>query len=270
VDIDPGASLGYESTVRARNLVDMEESVRRMYSPLWPEDVLPPIDRDLAALGQPLYERNCLTCHVLIDRTSPTRTIEAHMVPVATIGTDPTAAMNMATRTAVTGRLAGTKLLVHSGPELGAEEPALSLLANAVIGAILDHPLEALASIVDREKMAIRDARALESLVPDLTPPPPSYKGRPLNGVWATAPFLHNGSVPSLAELLRSPEDRSKTFYLGHREYDPVDVGYVNQSFPGAFPFDTTLHGNSNAGHNYGTRLSAEEKLQLIEYIKTL
>jgi len=94
VDIDPGASLGYESTVRARNLVDMEESVRRMYSPQWPEDVLPPIDRDLAALGQPLYERNCLTCHVLIDRTSPTRTIEAHMVPVATIGTDPTAAMN--------------------------------------------------------------------------------------------------------------------------------------------------------------------------------
>ena len=75
---------------------------------------------------------------------------------------------------------------------------------------------------------------------------------------------------PSLAELLRRPDDRSETFYLGHTEYDPADVGYLNEGFSGAFLFDTTLHGNSNAGHDYGTGLSEEEKLQLIEYIKTL
>ena len=55
---------------------------------------------------------------------------------------------------------------------------------------------------------------------------PLAYKVRPLNGIWATPPYLHNGSVPNLYALLSPVAERPKTFYLGHRDYDPVCVGY--------------------------------------------
>jgi hypothetical protein len=102
----------------------------------------------------------------------------------------------------------------------------------------------------------------------------PKYKARPLNGIWATAPYLHNGSVPNLWELLKpesAPEaaDRRKPiFFVGNREFDPVDVGYRSDS--GTFEFDTSLPGNSNAGHEFGTNLPSEQRRELLEYLKSL
>ena len=103
-----------------------------------------------------------------------------------------------------------------------------------------------------------------------------AYKARPLNGIWTGAPYLHNGSVPNLYELMLPAAERSRTFYVGSWEYDPVRVGYVNQPAPGAFLVDTGLPGNSNAGHEYGTGgdglpvLTDEEIWALVEYMKTL
>ena len=104
--------------------------------------------------------------------------------------------------------------------------------------------------------------------------PTNEYKARPLNGIWATGPFLHNGSVPTLAELLKPEDQRPRAFYVGSWVLDTKDVG-IKADAPEEggvklYRFDTTLEGNSNAGHNYGTRLSDDEKRQLIEYIKTL
>ena len=95
------------------------------------------------------------------------------------------------------------------------------------------------------------------------------YKARPLNGIWAVAPYLHNGSVPTLDALL-SPEDsaRPSEFWMGSKQYDPVKVGYDGSEIPGATLFDTTMPGNSNQGHLYGTNLSSEDKLDLLEYLK--
>lgn len=78
-----------------------------------------------------------------------------------------------------------------------------------------------------------------------------AYRPRPLEGVWATAPFLHNGSVPSLYELLLPADERKAVFYLGRREYDPVNMGIRTEKFPGAFKFDTSIRGNSNLGHEF-------------------
>ena len=103
-----------------------------------------------------------------------------------------------------------------------------------------------------------------------------AYKARPLNGIWAGAPYLHNGSVPNLYELLLPAAERSETFYIGSWEYDTERVGYANRPEPGAFLVDTTLPGNSNAGHEYGTGadglalLSEAEVWALLEYLKTL
>ncbi len=100
------------------------------------------------------------------------------------------------------------------------------------------------------------------------------YAGRPLRAPWATAPFLHNGSVPTLYHLLLPPAQRPASFPVGHREYDPRRLGFVTE-LPGAPPavFDTTVSGNHNTGHagpQYGTELSEDERWQLLEYLKTL
>ncbi|MBV8870242.1 MAG: hypothetical protein JOY65_12630 [Acetobacteraceae bacterium] len=106
---------------------------------------------------------------------------------------------------------------------------------------------------------------------PDEFSGPAAYRARPLNGLWATPPYLHNGSVPSLYELLLPTAQRTRVFYVGAWEFDPEKVGLVVGSpFPGAFTFDTRLPGNSNAGHEYGTDLSDSDRWALIEYLKTL
>ena len=102
------------------------------------------------------------------------------------------------------------------------------------------------------------------------------YKARQLNGIWTSAPYLHNGSVPSLWDLLTPEEQRPTLFYTGSRQLDTRKVGYQSTIIEGApLPaattlFDTSLYGNSNAGHNFGTTLTAIEKWALIEYLKSL
>jgi hypothetical protein len=93
------------------------------------------------------------------------------------------------------------------------------------------------------------------------------YGAATLDGVWARSPYLHNGSVRTMAELLTAPEQRAKTFHRGSQEYDGNQMGYTDG---GAYVFDTANEGNSNSGHDYGTRLSAEQKRELTEYLKTL
>jgi cytochrome c peroxidase len=97
-----------------------------------------------------------------------------------------------------------------------------------------------------------------------------AYKARPLDGIWATAPYLHNGSVPTLRALLLPEAERPATFYVGSREFDPVNVGFDASQAPGRFRFDTALEGNTNTGHIYGTKLTAEERDALLEYLKSL
>lgn len=100
------------------------------------------------------------------------------------------------------------------------------------------------------------------------------YANMPLDGIWLRAPYLHNGSVPTLRDLLEPADKRAKEFYRGYDVYDQVNVGFVStvasegeQKF---FRYDTTLPGNSNSGHLYGTDLSTEEKDALVEYMKKL
>ena len=94
------------------------------------------------------------------------------------------------------------------------------------------------------------------------------YKARPLNGIWATAPYLHNGSVPSLAELLKPAAARKPQFHVGGAEFDPANVGFVDD--PSQPIFDTTLPGNSNKGHEYGANLTDTQRRELLEYLKSL
>jgi len=98
------------------------------------------------------------------------------------------------------------------------------------------------------------------------------YVAVPLDGLWLRAPYLHNGSVPSLRDLLEPPPLRPKLFYRGYDVYDPEKVGFQSQG-PDAVRegsrYDTSLPGNGNFGHAYGTDLPPQEKADLVEYLKT-
>jgi RoxA-like, cytochrome c-like len=270
---------GYDSSARIPDLLHLEELVRTLQSPRWPEG-LPPIDEGKRAAGERLFARYCSRCHADIDRADPNRTVSAVRTPIRTVGTDPRMATNFADRTGKTGRLEGRRAYFVSGDRFGKTARADDLLVHVVIGTILGSPWKD----YERPRLSeLRDPTADDN--PDRLL---VYKARPLNGLWATAPYLHNGSVPSLYQLLLPAEQRMKEFAVGSRSFDPVVVGYRTEAFEGGFRFRThddrgnPIPGNSNGGHEYGTgkprtaggdglpQLTDEERWNIVEYLKSL
>ena len=95
----------------------------------------------------------------------------------------------------------------------------------------------------------------------------------PLDAIWTRGPYLHNGSVPTLHDLLEPVENRPKVFYRGYNVIDPVKVGFVfdgDEAKRVGFRYDTSVRGNGNQGHLWGTTLPAKDKDALVEYMKTL
>lgn len=121
----------------------------------------------------------------------------------------------------------------------------------------------------------------------DVPVPLAQYKPRPLAGIWAAGPFLHNGSVPSIYQLLLPAEQRDKKFFVGTRNFDPTNLGFTTDApSKGGFWLDTSITGNSNLGHEFrkgyvewtpgsapqygviGPELSEEDRRDIIEYLK--
>ena len=98
------------------------------------------------------------------------------------------------------------------------------------------------------------------------------YASHPLDGIWARSPYLHNGSVPTLRDLLDPPRARPARWSRGSDELDLRKVGYRSDAAaPGRLSeFDTTRPGNANSGHEYGTYLTDDQKAAIVEYMKTL
>ena len=99
------------------------------------------------------------------------------------------------------------------------------------------------------------------------------YVAGALDGIWARAPYLHNGSVPTLTDLLSPPGERPTTFYRGYDVYDRERLGFVSSGADAGRVgrlLDTRLPGNGNQGHLFGTALSPDEKRALLEFLKTL
>src|SRR5262245_5154413 len=92
------------------------------------------------------------------------------------------------------------------------------------------------------------------------------YWSPTLAGVWARAPYLHNGSVRTLAELLTPPAERPAAWQRGSRRYDTAALGYADE---GPYRFDTRTPGHGNGGHAYGTDLSAADRRDLLDFLKT-
>lgn len=275
---------GYASSIQTSELRELEHITSKLHSPLWP-DSFPEIDAKLAKQGRGLYEQHCVQCHLDIKRTDPSRLIQVRMSTIGEIKTDPLMAKNAIDFRGKSGKFEGRPKYYFVGKPLPAESPAIDIANNIMVGIIKNNPLQAY--------LAKRDAKKLGH--PEMTHPPKyvdgkivekgeevsrnsllAYKARPLNGVWTSAPFLHNGSVPNLYQLLLPAKDRDQHFHLGSWEFDPKNVGYVLEAGDNDFMFDTSLPGNSNAGHEYGAgaygkpALTEGERWALVEYLKTL
>jgi hypothetical protein len=251
---------GYESTANFAGLGNMLTWVRDLQSPKWPESILPKIDNAKSARGRELYEQHCVACHQLtLTRADQMKPYNAVMVPQTDVGTDRAELVLIEESVQKTGRLEGTKMLYIAGEKFGPETPAKNLLNITSIGTMLRHPLETV-------RQSLRDYSKVKG---GMTKNLYQYKARPLTGIWATSPFLHNGSVPNLYQLLLPSDQRVEVFYTGNREFDPVKVGQISAKGNGLFKYDTKLYGNDNAGHEYGTSLNDQQRFELIEFMKT-
>lgn len=313
LDRVPLSRIGHKTSVDIRHLGRLEALAWKLWSPEWPETMLPPIDRspDIQAKGRAAFVEHCQSCHADIVRDDPGRRIRASMTPVSDLGTDPKMAVNFATRESDTGgTLRGIKRrfkrywgFLSGGDRYGDDGLNAEMLGYSVIGTItheLFHDLSGtvkaikagqrsdIAGLLEKaEEDVLRVANesifssdkkdAIREYLGEISKQPEEgcgllcYKGRPLNGIWATAPYLHNGSVRTMRQLLLPVVRRDESFRVGSREYDPVDMGFKDA---GGFVFDTSLPGNSNEGHDkYGAEeLAADPDTlnALLEYLKTL
>ncbi len=273
IDIPPTApAVGYASTVQFSNLREIEAKLKRLKSPLWPKEIPRSTNPETLAKGEEHFNRLCASCHSFSqgDRDDDDREIVASMHDV---GTDKYMAENFRLRRFKTGRLEDSPINFHHLSGTFEDEAAgETVLVHEIIGAIAGFWKG------DPDQLEKLRTRKLtrKSLETDN-----KYKGRPLNGIWATAPYLHNGSVPTLRDLLKPQKDRPKVFWVGSHRFNPKDVGFECQESSGGFKVDTTLTGNSNHGHEYGTGLSEDdggdgetlepsEVDELLEYLKSL
>ncbi|MBS0589120.1 MAG: hypothetical protein JSR65_00605 [Proteobacteria bacterium] len=251
----------WKTTLNVRNIHAIEQQLRTLKAPPWPEEVLGKIDRARAQKGRALFVDNCAGCHGIQRIAGTHEPTEWHvpLVKLSKIGTDPNLAVNFASR-----RYDASKL--GAGDKLGIPEGLYLVVSNVKRQAYLD------AGIGENER-ADFDGFGRKN---DINPAPCGYKARPLIGVWATAPFLHNGSVPTVYDLLS--ETRPTTFRFGDNAFDPVKLGLGATTPSDATVFDPSQPGNGNAGHWFtnessrsgriGRALNDDERQALIEYLK--
>ncbi len=334
----------FRSTTDVKNLVTLENLVRKLKPPDWPEAMLGAIKLDLATRGKQLYAQKCAHCHLpgpnlhaTPAQTARGQSLSVTIVPRGDgsdparpneIGTDPLYLVNAETRSISMESTKKDRSSLFGGAQFLSMSKAIERLTTTML------------KQAKEKKLLVWPYDDIDGNVwepptpPNGGPPIIGYMARPHAAIWSTPPFLHNGSVPTLYDLL-SPSDlpsermappaewdatwqntwgkergslapiRPKCFLIGDLEFDPVKVGYrvhrcdiksrPENPYSG-FNFFTVRPGNSNKGHEFtdydaagkkfteeecrafdhggrngvlGCALSHNERLELIEYLKT-
>ena len=289
VVLDPGRTSSlFESSIPMRNMHDLEWLAYYIDPPKWPTAVFGEIKPDLAAAGEGIFRSRCAGCHEYgDDRRTSTGLIRLRGMRPQDVGTDATAALRISCPIPDTGALAipprsysaeDSQLLRDCAGVKAGTAFAGSSFAKTVQTAVdsIKQKAYAAAGIDAAQQRAMEDLDrrggvTWRDTLLDTRPPYGPYAARPLYGIWAAAPYLHNGSVPTLYHLLLPPEQRPKTFALGGREYDPVRLGFAVDTSCGQQDciVDTTRTGDGNGGHLWGTDLSEADRTALLEYLKT-
>lgn len=282
----------FYSSAKIDNLFRLEQYMAKLDSPKW-DSHLPAIDQDKAEKGKELYASNCVGCHGIRDdkgqfpMTKPNAVgkqfIQIHMTKLDAIGTDPLMAMNFV-NPAFNVDPGQMRPYVDEQYRNAPKVPRGAVL-TATGQKIIAKQLAAFNPPLDQQQMLELTGYHL----PDEMPPNPiAYKARPLNGIWATAPYMHNGSIANLYQTLLPEAERETSFYVGSKMFDPIKVGFESNQEGNHFLFKTvdekgeSIPGNSNKGHSGNTftktlgengqwrDFTDNERYQLIEYMKTL
>jgi len=289
VILDPKrtASL-FESSIPVTNMHALEWLAYYIDPPRWPTAVFGEIKPDLAAAGERIFASQCAGCHEYgDDRRTSTGLLRLRGMRPEDVGTDPTAALRISCPVPDTGALMippksytakdANLLKDCAGVKAGTAFTGNSF-AKTVQVAVDNIKQKAYAAegidAAQQRRMEDLDQHgsvAWRDTLLDTKPPYGPYAARPLYGIWAAAPFLHNGSVPTLYDLLLPPEQRPKKFALGARAYDPVKLGFAvgTSCDQQDCIVDTALTGDGNGGHLWGTDLSEADRRALLEYLKT-
>lgn len=274
----------YHSKVQPRDVHELEWLVRKVTPPDWPAAAFGPVDQAKAGRGKAIYADRCLRCHAVVERgghdildvlskaqdwarhpegdpPAIPKDLHEKLIPIESVKTDPARAMNFATSV-------GRRPPLYTG---GTD------FAVALAGAAWGYTHQAYCDndIPRAEQLKYDWPHAMVRWQTTR-----SYAARPLVSIWATAPYLHNGSVPTVFDLLHPARERPRTFVVGQREYDPSRLGFVTdpkkippEQIPLLFEINATAGGNLNIGHEgpeYGTDLTDDQRYDLIEYLKTL
>lgn len=259
----------WNSSVRLDNLNELEHLTYKITPPVWPAS-FPPVDQSKADQGRTLFTQHCAGCHETWT-TTPTGLREYQLFALDHVKTDPSTATAFE-----------APVLTPSG-----EQPfplaAWAIVNNVKKAYYTRHKLspEQIAEYEDTARRTPPQVFRMPLQQADKYPDTKGgkvYRAKTLVGIWATAPFLHNGSVPTLYDLLHPAAGRPKTFTTGQREYDPVKLGYEQDASKftrpaGAIPseYDTSLPGNANTGHEWAfyPSLTDEQRFAIIEFLKT-
>jgi hypothetical protein len=291
-----------QSSANIPGLFDLETQIKKIEPPAWPGA----IDQKLATAGKEIFDRQPAqggcgpTCHEIKDGQQRVFNRDTWLTPQWDVGTD-SKEYEVLVRTADTGALNGAFIPIVMDAPLKPRDKIVNILAASVLGSILQEPLHMLkyldadpsqplrVSPLDIDPMALgsplvvlnqklsQDLKgAYKTNYPDQLKEaaPFKFEARVLKGIWATAPYLHNGSVPTLAELLKPPAARVDSFKIGP-SYDLDNVGLAKEQTKFDFVYQTTdcskrNSGNSRCGHEFGTQLGPDEKRALLEYLKQL
>jgi len=292
----------YASTARLHDMFWMETLLSVMNAPPWPAQVLGPIDSQKVARGRYLYEQAvwnqalspaeeqlqgspeagiappnpnrprtgyCARCHAPALEPAPdsygNRYVQLPLYRQDVMDTDPYDAQEFNVRKPYTGVLAKEFKSKRVG-----------------IGEALEKTISGIQKRwYDEENVPERCQEIMNGFRDNLFRAPLGYPARPLAGYWATGPYLHNGSVRTIYQLLSPADEREETFYIGSYEFDPRHVGYQNKRIDGAFLYDTRTKGNFNTGHEFrdavkgtqgviGPYLTPEDRLAIVEYMKVM
>ncbi|WP_038966960.1 di-heme-cytochrome C peroxidase [Bradyrhizobium diazoefficiens] len=293
-------------------LSELEKTVRKIGPPRWPWKVDPDLaGKGKLVFERHTAEGGCADCHGIVNGTQRFPFTKTWRTPIKVAGTD-TRQYDILSRKAKSGVLNGVYIPLATSP-LQEEDLALNILATSVIGSIAEHILTGGGASTNARVAAFPESgsprstdlsgvaqlpptlqdlplafntpntfeasqlakqQGTERAAPSPIPPRGAYEARVLQGIWAAAPYLHNGSVATLADLLKPSTQRAQQFSVGS-DYDIDNIGLATtQSHSSEVRHLTDCtdvnSGNSRCGHEYGTALSDEDKRALLEFLKTL
>ncbi len=289
-----------ENSANFAGLNEQEDLIMKLSAPKWPWT----LNSTLVSAGELVFNKpdpneenkSCADCHAIKTGESRAFGNATWATPIVDVGTD-SREIGLLSSEVKTGVMENAKIFPNDEP-IKAVDKAIKVLGTAGLGSIIQHyvtpivdtstgnailtqpnlDLGLAVSLVEKEWNGFGALSELKttssSSTSTSTTPSYPYESRVLKGIWAVAPYLHNGSVPTLADLLQPAANRPVSFKVG-TAYDIVKVGLATTQTKFNYTLNTTdctkrNSGNSRCGHEYGTGFTAQEKTALIEYLKSL